>query len=52
MDLSKVGARGGVDVVMMPRMSDQHPGVVTTSVKVSRINQTTGWGLLGKFGVL
>ncbi|KAL5253097.1 hypothetical protein ACHWQZ_G015757 [Mnemiopsis leidyi] len=40
-DLSRVGARGGVDVVMMPRMSDQHPGVVTTSVKVSRLNQTT-----------
>ena len=52
MDLSKVGARGGVDVVMMPRMSDQHPGVVTTSVKVSRINQTTGFVNLGQLWVL
>ncbi|XP_063678722.1 uncharacterized protein LOC134814504 isoform X2 [Bolinopsis microptera] len=40
-DVSKVGARGGVDVVMMPRMSDQHPGVVTTKVQVSRITRTT-----------
>ena len=42
-DLSKVGTRGGVDVVMMPRMSNQHPGVVTTKVQVSRITPTTGF---------
>ena len=43
MDMSKVGVRGGVDVVMMPRMPDQHPGVVTTKIKVGRITGSSGY---------
>lgn len=41
-DLSKLGVEGGKpEVVMMPRQTDQHPGVVTTKVTVSRLHHTT-----------
>lgn len=40
-DTSKIGSGGKISTVLMARTANQHPGVVTSSVTVSRINHTT-----------